>query len=454
MIRLEARILRITAKMSTSESLRQLFDGHPYPNLPIEVTTKENLNFLYVHSLVTAHYLRGDGYIQTAGKTILDVGCGSGSGALTLAIANPGAKIVGVDLSAKSVETAKKRLQYHGYPDAEFYAIKAEEIGSLGMQFDYINCDETLYLLPDPLEGLKIMASVLSPQGIIRTNLHSFYGRAESYRAMELSEFLGLTIGEIGDQQCQALRETMTGLRDNVTTKLLWNKVSDSDEHIRMNFLLVGDKGSRIPEMFELVENSGLEWFSMVYPRAWMIEDLIKDASNLPEYLAMILENATYAEKLHLYELLHPINRLLDFWCGHPSEFNKQINQAINLTEINYQNPAEWESLKFHLHPVLRVEKLKLGLEEAIQKSIPFPITNFLNWLSTQPTNLYNPAPICLWLLWQRSHTISEMIAYLLSVQSVNPLTRKPITEAELFAQIYPALIQLETLMVILVENV
>jgi hypothetical protein len=277
---------------------------------------------------------------------------------------------------------------------------------------------------------------------------------------MALSDFLGLTIGEIGDQQCEILRETMNVFRDDLRTKQLWNQASDSDEHIRMNFLLVGDKGSTIPEMFELIENSELEWFSMVYPRAWMVEDLLKDTGNLPEYLGMILENASYPEKLHLFELMHPINRLLDFWCGHPTDLDQDptnvlgSEKAVNLAEVSYLNRDSWRSLKFALHPVLRVEKLKLALEEAIQKSFPFPITNFLNWLSTQPTNLYNPATICLWLLWERSHTIAELIEYLQSAQPMNPITLTKLTEADLFAQIVPTLIQLETLMVVLVEKI
>ncbi len=48
----------------------------------------------------------------------------------------------------------------------------------LGLEFDYINADEVLYLLPDIVEGLKAMKAVLKPEGIIRTNLHSSFQRA------------------------------------------------------------------------------------------------------------------------------------------------------------------------------------------------------------------------------------------------------------------------------------
>ena len=88
--------------------------------------------------------------LNAEGKLILDAGCGSGLQALVLALANPGAKIIGVDLSEKSIEVARQRFAYHNLDNAEFHALSLDEIESLGYQFDYINCDEVLYLLPNP----------------------------------------------------------------------------------------------------------------------------------------------------------------------------------------------------------------------------------------------------------------------------------------------------------------
>ena len=59
--------------MGNTESLRQLFDGCPYPTNQIEMSPKDDINFLFLHSLTTAHYIQGDGYIRPQGKLILDV---------------------------------------------------------------------------------------------------------------------------------------------------------------------------------------------------------------------------------------------------------------------------------------------------------------------------------------------------------------------------------------------
>jgi SAM-dependent methyltransferase len=438
--------------MNPTATLRQLYDAHPYPINPLEMSPKEDINLLFLHSLTTAHYVRGDGYVKSQGKLILDVGCGSGYGALVMAIANPGAKVVGIDLSPKSIEVARERLQFHGITNCEFHALSIEELPSLGLQFDYINCDEVLYMLPDPVRGLQIMASVLSTQGIIRTNLHSIHQRREFYRAQDLSHFLGLMDGSIGDWECDVIRELMMVLKDGVRIKEIgWAGVKEGNEGIRMNFFLVGDKGFTIPAVFEMMESSQLEMISMVNWTQWNLEELFQASKALPEYVEMIMSEATTMQKLHLFELLHPIHRLLDFWCGHQ---NREIlNHQPHLSQFTYSDSAVWQASTVHLHPLLRTEKFKEALEEAIAQSMPFRITQFLSCTSAQPVNLSTPSTICLWLLWQQPRSIDEIVKYWLSIKPLNHLTLAAVTESEAFDEIHQVLIYLETLVVVLVES-
>src|SRR6476646_6635291 len=149
---------------SEREKIRQQWETTPYPELPLETSPKADANSLYLHNLVTPFYLRNHQIIDTTDKLILDVGCGTGYTSLTLAEANPGAKIVGIDMSEKSLNLARQRSRYHGFENSEFYTLAVEELPSLNLQFDYINSDEVLYLLPDPAAGLKAMQSVLKPE--------------------------------------------------------------------------------------------------------------------------------------------------------------------------------------------------------------------------------------------------------------------------------------------------
>jgi len=148
-------------ELDTTEKIRQQYETSPYPRIPLEQSPKNDYLSLYIHNLLTPYYLRNQKVIETEGKVILDAGCGSGYKALTLAEANPGAKIVGIDISEESVKLAKQRLLYHGFDNAEFYLMPIQDLPSLGLEFDYINCDEVLYLLPDIAVGLQAMKSVL-----------------------------------------------------------------------------------------------------------------------------------------------------------------------------------------------------------------------------------------------------------------------------------------------------
>jgi len=92
-----------------TKSLQEQYDNLPYPQIPIEQSPEEYYDTLFIHDLTTSYYLSQQKIIDTKDKVILDAGCGSGWTSLFLAYANPGAKIIGIDLSPKSVEVAKTR---------------------------------------------------------------------------------------------------------------------------------------------------------------------------------------------------------------------------------------------------------------------------------------------------------------------------------------------------------
>ncbi|MEM1426433.1 MAG: methyltransferase domain-containing protein, partial [Cyanobacteria bacterium P01_H01_bin.130] len=94
------------------EKIRAQFDRAPYPRYPLD--GKPSALKRHVHCLRTAYHRRYQKLTETKGKRILDVGCGSGFGTLALALANPDTTIVGVDLSAASLDLAQKRIEHHG----------------------------------------------------------------------------------------------------------------------------------------------------------------------------------------------------------------------------------------------------------------------------------------------------------------------------------------------------
>lgn len=430
------------------EKIRQQFQSAPYPRNPLEHTPKGDANYLYLHNLVTPYYLRNQKVIQTEGKVILDAGCGTGYTSLTLAEANIGAKIVGIDLSEDSVNLARKRLKYHGFEDAEFHAISIEDVKSLGIQFDYINTDEVLYLLPDPIAGLRAMQSVLKPDGIIRANLHSSLQRFYIFQGQTLFNLMGFMEENPQELEIELVREMMMALKDNVVLKAkTWDAACQTDEsQILLNYLLRGDKGYRIPEMFAALNTAELEFISMVQWRQWELLDLFKNPDDLPAFLGMSIPDLSVEERLHLFELLHPVHRLLDFWCGHP-------RVAEPFVPAGEWTNSDWQGARVHLHPQLQTPRVREDLLECVASQRPFEISRYIPAPTVNPVYIESTMAACLLPLWEDSQPVWSVVERWLKVRPVDPVSLAPVSQNAAFVQIQELLRKLEIFLYVLLER-
>ncbi|MBW4608112.1 MAG: class I SAM-dependent methyltransferase [Hassallia sp. WJT32-NPBG1] len=429
------------------EKIRQHFNQIPYPNNSVEASPKNDLNLLYVYNLITPFYIRNQTVIDTKGKVVLDAGCGSGYTSLALAEANPEAKIVGIDLSEESIKLASQRLQYHGYDNAEFYPLSIEDIPKLGLEFDYINCDETLYLLPDPILGLQLMQSVLKPDGIIHTNLHSYRQRFYFYQAQELFRMMGL-LDAPQEFEAELVRETMRALNDDVILKQkTWDKSFDNEPNLALtNHLLPGDKGYSIKEMFAALKAADLEFISMVEWRHWELMDLFKNRDDLPMFIAMSLPELSVEEQLHLVELLHPTQRLLDFWCGHPND-----NKAF--VPIYQWTLTDWQSAKVHLHPQLRTPQIKENLINCIAQRQSWSIGSYINLPIKVPVEVDSAIAASLLPLWDAPQPFTSLVDRWLLIRPLDFVTLEPMSYETAFEEVKQLLHKLEVFLYILLEK-
>ena len=429
------------------ENIRQQFNNTPYPRIPLEQSPKDNSEMLYLHNLVTAYYFRNRIVINTEGKVILNAGCGTDYKSLVLAIANPGAKIVGIDSSEESVKLAEQRLQYHGVANAEFSALKIEDLPSLGLEFDYINADEVLYLLPDAIAGLQAMKSVMATNGIIRTNLHSSNGRAGVFRAQAAFKTMGLMNGSPGELEIEIVRQTMEALRDEIGIEAAgWNADFAQDEGwIMVNYLFVGDKGCTIPEVFAMLRGADLEFISMVAWRRWELMDLFKDPDDLPPFLAMSRPEASVEERLHLFDLLHPLHRLFDFWCGNPDRTQAFVPVA-EWTE------TEWREARVHLHPQLRTSQVREDLSNCIDSQTPFEISRYIIVPTLAPVAIESTMAACLLPLWDGPQSVVSLVERWLQIRSPISVKPEPVTEQTAFWEVKELLIRLEVFLYVLLE--
>jgi 2-polyprenyl-6-hydroxyphenyl methylase / 3-demethylubiquinone-9 3-methyltransferase len=98
-----------------------------------------------------------------AGKRILDVGCGGGI--LAESMAKMGAKVSGIDMGEAQIEVAR----LHGLEsatDVEYQQSTAEEFAAkYPQQFDVVTCMEMLEHVPDPGSVVQACSRLVKPGG-------------------------------------------------------------------------------------------------------------------------------------------------------------------------------------------------------------------------------------------------------------------------------------------------
>ena len=427
--------------------IRQQFDAVTYPRVPVENSPQNEYELLFLHNLITPYYLRNQKVIETKGKVILDAGCGSGYKALVLAMANPGAQIVGIDISEKSVELARQRLQYHGFDNAKFHVLPIEELPSLGLEFDYINNDEVLYLFPDIVVGLQAMKSVLKPDGIIRTNLHSSLQRHAIFRVQEMFQMMGLMNENPGEMEMEVARETFDALKDSIILKRqVWNpEMAKEEQWILSNYLLIGDKGYTIPEVFAALKSANLEFISMLKWRQWEILDLFKSEDELPVFLGVGLSEISVEERLHLFELLQPMHRLLDFWCGHPQ-------QGQSFVPVSEWTDSDWQKARVRLHPQLQNSQAREDLINCINNHKPFEISGYIKSPTLSPIHIDGSIAACLLPLWDGVCTVESLVERLVKIRPLDPITLEAVGQERGWEEVKQLLDTLDPFLYVLLE--
>lgn len=98
-----------------------------------------------------------------AGKTVVDVGCGGGI--LAESMAKKGAKVTGIDLSEKALKVADLHSLESGV-QVRYELIAAEALAAREpAQFDVVTCMEMLEHVPDPSAIVYACAQLVKPGG-------------------------------------------------------------------------------------------------------------------------------------------------------------------------------------------------------------------------------------------------------------------------------------------------
>ena len=119
-----------------------------------------------------------NGLCSLTGKNVLDVGCGGGILAESMACA--GASVTGIDLSSKALCIAQLHALDTHMGNVQYREISAEALAAqTPATFDVVTCMEMLEHVPDPSSVVRACAALVKPGGwvffsTLNRNMKSF----------------------------------------------------------------------------------------------------------------------------------------------------------------------------------------------------------------------------------------------------------------------------------------
>lgn len=189
-------------------------------------------------------------------RSILVAGCGTMQAA-HYAARWPEARVVGIDVSEKSLAFEQELRRKHDLQNLEVRQLAVERASELREHFDQVICTGVLHHLDDPDAGLRALHDVLAPSGAMHVMLYAPYGRAGIYLLQEYCRRIGIGWNnpEINDllSSLKALPPDhpivplLRGAPDFATAA----GVADALLHPR-------DRSYSVPQVFELIEGTGL----------------------------------------------------------------------------------------------------------------------------------------------------------------------------------------------------
>ncbi len=183
------------------EDVRQYWDRRPcnIRHSPQPVGTRAYFDEVEARKyFVEPHIPRFAEFERWRGKKVLEIGCGIGTD--TVNFARHGAEVTAVDLSANSLEVARKRVDVYGLADrVRFFSGSAEELTSFVPEqtYDLIYSFGVIHHTPHPervLDQARQYAAAGSTLKLMVYHRYSWkvlwivlgYGRAQFWRTAEL----------------------------------------------------------------------------------------------------------------------------------------------------------------------------------------------------------------------------------------------------------------------------
>jgi 2-polyprenyl-3-methyl-5-hydroxy-6-metoxy-1,4-benzoquinol methylase len=164
----------------TTEVVRELYTSHPYPDpryvAEVQVTVTGLLDW------ITSLYWPFRPSLS--GLRVLDAGCGTGMGSMSVAKRHPEVEVIGIDLSDASLELARAAAKQRGLKNVTFHRASLLDAADFG-SFQYIISSGVIHHMADPVAGFRALRETLTPDGVLMAMVYALHGRAGVYLLQE-----------------------------------------------------------------------------------------------------------------------------------------------------------------------------------------------------------------------------------------------------------------------------
>lgn len=291
------------------------FAGTSYDDVPYMAASFSNT---HPEVLAVTTLLRGLDPPPLANARVLELGCARGANLVPMAWSMPGAEFVGVDLSGRQIDEARKLASGAGATNVVFHAMDLRDLDERFGQFDYIVGHGLYSWVPPEVQDavLEVCSKRLSPNGIVYLSYNVFPGW---HTSLMFREMMLYRIRNIADpaERLREVRGFMRFLADSTKSDgglwsiLLEEKASYVEEAADWSLLHDDLEAENNPvyfsEMVERVARHGLQYVTeerwgtpdeILSPEVW--EGLDRFATNRIEreqYLDF-LRNARFRRSL------------------------------------------------------------------------------------------------------------------------------------------------------------
>ncbi|MFI4961426.1 MAG: methyltransferase domain-containing protein [Hyphomicrobiales bacterium] len=220
---------------------------------------------------------------KTESFDILVPGCGTGLQSTEVVQCYQGARVLAVDLSLSSLCFAKRMTPASLAERIEYLQGDILKLGAIGRTFDMIDVTGVLHHMADPIEGWRILLTLLRPGGIMHLGFYSELGRRDLMAARAFIVERGYAATPADIRRCrQDLLKTPMGIIARFTDFFSTSECRDLLFHMQESRMTIPAIKAFIDGHalkfigFDLDDTAAQNFRALFYANGWSMTDLDK----------------------------------------------------------------------------------------------------------------------------------------------------------------------------------